>query len=142
MPCKRARRGIYTGNHRKFPAKPHGQTCGQKRVKSLSQPEIAPSGVWHVYLIRTAAGLLYTGISTDPERRLLEHGAGTRGSRMLRGKGPLQLVFRKPAGTRSMASKLEARIKKLSRLQKLQLVSGQLSWALLSEAHDRPDNPG
>jgi putative endonuclease len=82
-----------------------------------------------VYLVSTAAGVLYTGISTDPERRLQEHGTGTRGSRALRGKGPLQLVFRKEAGTRSAASKLEARIKKLSRAQKLQLICGTLDWA-------------
>lgn len=97
-----------------------------------------PESIWHVYLIRTAAGLLYTGISTDPERRLREHGEGVRGSRMLRGRGPLQIVFRQPAGTRSVASKIEAHIKKLSRPQKLQLVSGELSWAVLSAMYS-PD---
>lgn len=81
---------------------------------------------WHVYIVATAAGLLYTGISTDPERRLREHETGRKGARSLRGKGPLQIVFTAPAADRSAASILEARIKRLSRAQKLQLVSGAL----------------
>lgn len=82
--------------------------------------------MWYVYLVRTAAGALYTGISTDTARRLTEHESGARGARSLRGKGPLQLVFQIEAGTRSSASTLEARIKKLSRKQKLELVSGKV----------------
>jgi putative endonuclease len=82
---------------------------------------------WQVYIIRTAAGLLYTGISTDPLRRLQEHEWGKKGARSLRGKGPLQIVFQIAAADRSMASTLEARIKRLSRAQKLLLIGGMLS---------------
>ena len=46
---------------------------------------------WSLYLIRDAAGRLYTGISTDVARRLAEHAAG-RGARALRGRGPLALA--------------------------------------------------
>lgn len=87
------------------------------------------SAIWHVYIVQTAAGLLYTGISTDPARRLQEHLAGKKGARSLRGKGPLQIVFQAGAADRSAASILEARIKRLSRLRKLQLVSGALALA-------------
>jgi putative endonuclease len=77
--------------------------------------------------VQTAAGLLYTGISTDPARRLQEHQAGKKGARSLRGKGPLQIVFLAGVEDRSAASILEARIKRLSRAQKLQLISGELA---------------
>ena len=79
---------------------------------------------WFVYMIRTASGTLYTGISTDPERRLAEHSGDSRGAKSLRGKGPLELVFSIPACDRSEASRLEARIKKLPRSDKNKLVCG------------------
>ena len=81
---------------------------------------------WQVYILQTAAGLLYTGISTDPVRRLREHECGKKGARSLRGKGPLQIVFTRPAADRSAASILEARIKRLTRAEKLQLIRGEL----------------
>lgn len=79
---------------------------------------------WFVYILRTKAGHLYTGITTDVGRRLAEHGAGSRGAKSLRGKGPLALVFTLAAADRSEASKLEARVKKLSRPDKERLVAG------------------
>ncbi|MDX8407269.1 MAG: GIY-YIG nuclease family protein [Mariprofundaceae bacterium] len=72
---------------------------------------------WFVYLVRTAAGHLYTGISTDVERRFSEHAAG-KGAKYLRGKGPLELVFQKHVGSRADALKLEAAIKKMSKCEK------------------------
>lgn len=86
---------------------------------------------WFIYIIRTNAGSLYTGITTDIERRFQEHSTGKKGAKSLRGKGPLELVFRKTAVDRSEASRLEARIKKLSRGDKEKLVAGKLS--LLSD---------
>ncbi len=91
-------------------------------------PEPSLSG-WHIYIVRTAAGVLYTGISTDPERRLQEHVSGKKGARNLRGKGPLELVYHTVAADRSAASILEARIKRLSRAQKLQLIRGEFALA-------------
>ena len=83
---------------------------------------------WSVYIIRTANGALYTGISTDVPRRFAEHQAGApKGSRSLRGKGPLELVFSLPAGDRSRASKLEWHIKQWPRQRKEALVLGELS---------------
>ena len=81
---------------------------------------------WQVYIVLTAAGLLYTGISTDPVRRLKEHEAGKKGARSLRGKGPLEIVFLADAADRSAASILEARIKRMTKAQKLQLIRGAL----------------
>ncbi len=88
-----------------------------------------PPANWQVYMVLTAAGLLYTGISTDPARRLQEHAGGKKGARSLRGKGPLQIVFQTGAADRSAASILEARIKRMSKTQKLQLISGELKLA-------------
>lgn len=87
--------------------------------------------VWFVYMVSTAAGTLYTGISTDPQRRLGEHAGSSRGSRSLRGKGPLQLVFQHQTDSRSAASRIEARIKQLPRRDKLRLLNGELDPALL-----------
>lgn len=79
---------------------------------------------WQLYIVQTAAGVLYTGISTDVARRVEQHLSG-RGARALRGKGPLALVYRCDAGDRASASRLEYRVKQLSRQQKLRLVAHQ-----------------
>lgn len=75
--------------------------------------EVEPGSLWHLYLIETAGGSLYTGITTDVSRRLIEHESG-RGAKALRGKGPLRLVYQEPVGTRSQALRLEAAVKRLS----------------------------
>jgi len=78
---------------------------------------------WSLYMLKTAAGQLYTGITTDVGRRFAEHqSASSKAAKSLRGKGPLELVFSCPVGDRSQALRLEARIKKLSPAQKWQLV--------------------
>ena len=82
---------------------------------------------WFVYMVRTAAGALYTGITTDVERRFAEHQKGhPRGARSLRGKGPLALVFRMPVPDRATASRLEWQIKQWPRARKEALVSGRI----------------
>ena len=77
---------------------------------------------WHVYLL-DCDGRLYTGISTDPARRLKEHAAGTgRGARFTRTASEITLQYAVAIGDRSLASKVEARIKRLKRAEKLGLV--------------------
>ena len=92
---------------------------------------------WWLYLLRTAAGTLYTGISTDPDRRLAEHEAG-RGARSLRGRGPLELVFRLRTVDRSEALRLEAAVKALDRRRKERVVAGALDPRTLL-ADPQPD---
>lgn len=89
---------------------------------TMSHP--LPAALWHLYILRTAAGLLYTGITTDVPRRLAQHQYG-KGAKALRGKGPLTLMFHCAVGDRSAALKMEYRIKQLSRGQKERLVSDQ-----------------
>ncbi|MDU4127936.1 GIY-YIG nuclease family protein [Pantoea sp.] len=79
---------------------------------------------WQLYIVRTAKGSLYTGITTDVPRRVDQHQRG-RGARSLRGKGPLDLVFHCEAGDRASASRLEYQVKQLTRQQKLLLVASQ-----------------
>ena len=93
-------------------------------------PEKMTAALWSVYLIRTATGQLYCGISTDVERRLREHQQGRRGARALRGKGPLTLVFQQVVGNRSLASRVEYRVKQLSKKEKEALVAGHRTLPL------------
>jgi len=79
---------------------------------------------WHLYMLRLESGNLYTGISTDVERRLAEHRSG-KGAKYLRGKGHLEPVFTIAVGDRSAALKCEAFVKKLHKRQKEQLVAGE-----------------
>ena len=77
--------------------------------------------VWFLYLIRCKSGQLYTGITTDVERRFAEHESG-KGAKFLRGKSPLQLVYQKKVGSRSEALKAELMVKKLSKADKEELI--------------------
>lgn len=87
------------------------------------EPNPAPSDSWSVYMVRRADGALYTGIATDVERRLGEHEDGKgRGAKALRGRGPLTLVLSHVVGERGRAQQLEARIKRLSKARKEQLL--------------------
>lgn len=79
---------------------------------------------WQLYIVRTASGMLYTGITNDIQRRFLQHQTG-KGAKALRGKGPLELVFFCEAGDRSSASKFEYRIKQLKKRDKIRLVEHQ-----------------
>lgn len=78
---------------------------------------------WAVYMIRCDDGSLYTGITTDIERRLREHGAGPRGARYFAGRTPQKVVYLETGHSRASASRREAQIKKLSRSEKLTLAA-------------------
>ncbi|MBK4715157.1 MULTISPECIES: GIY-YIG nuclease family protein [Tenebrionibacter/Tenebrionicola group] len=88
---------------------------------------------WSLYIIRTAHNQLYTGITTDVARRLLQHQAG-KGAKALRGKGDLRLAFCQPLGDRSLALRLEYRIKQLSRAQKERLIADEAAFTALLES--------
>ncbi len=78
---------------------------------------------WFVYMLRCADGSLYTGITTDLERRLHEHNHDNKlGARYTRARRPVHLVYQQTAKDRAGACQLESQLKKLSRQQKLQLI--------------------
>jgi len=77
---------------------------------------------WFVYLIRATDQSIYTGITTDVERRFNEHLNGRAGAKYFRGRSPEKVVFVEGGHARSSASIREAQIKKLSRQHKLDLI--------------------
>jgi len=83
---------------------------------------------WFVYIIRATDQSLYTGITTDVERRYQEHCRGT-GAKFFRGRSPEALVFVEAEHSRGSASQREAAIKKLTREQKLRLIAEASSKA-------------
>lgn len=84
--------------------------------------------MWLVYMVRCADGTLYTGITNDVLRRLAEHNTDNRsGSKYVRTRRPVTLVYTETSPNRSDASKREAQIKHLSRKHKLLLVESSLS---------------
>ena len=82
---------------------------------------------WWLYIIRTQKGHLYTGITTNVERRFLEHQQGKIGAKYLRSKGPLTLVYQAEIGGRSLTAKVEYAIKALSKSRKEAIVAQQLT---------------
>jgi putative endonuclease len=77
-----------------------------------------------VYLLRCADGTLYCGWSTDPERRLRQHQAGTA-SRYTRTRRPVELVYMREFESRSEAMREEIRIKLLPASDKRRLLGGR-----------------
>jgi putative endonuclease len=78
----------------------------------------------YVYLLRCADDSLYCGWTTDPERRLRQHQAGSA-SRYTKRRRPVEYALLMSAADRSAALREEARIKKLTRRQKLALIGAQ-----------------
>lgn len=77
---------------------------------------------WFVYILKCSDGTLYTGITTDVNRRLNEHNSG-KGAKYTKTRLPVMLLLVSEASTRSEASKEEYRIKQLTREQKLRMVN-------------------
>lgn len=80
---------------------------------------------WFVYMIRTCDSQLYTGITTDIQRRWQEHSSGKGGARYFRTSKPETIALLEEHPDRSSASKREAEIKKLSKLAKEVLVENR-----------------
>jgi len=76
---------------------------------------------WYVYMIRASDESLYTGVTTDVERRFKEHQDPRKGARYFRGRKALEVVYTEAHPDRSSALKRESAIKKLTRELKLKL---------------------
>jgi putative endonuclease len=81
---------------------------------------------WQVYIILCTDDSLYTGITNDVARRFNQH-ADKQGAKYFRGRQPKQLVYVETCHDRSSASKRESAIKKLPRLEKLQLLVSDIN---------------
>ena len=78
--------------------------------------------MWYVYIVECADGSLYTGITTDVNKRIKTHNEG-KGAKYTKTRLPVVLRASFEAEKRSLASKEEYRIKRLTRQQKLELIS-------------------
>ena len=105
---------------------------------------------WQVYIILCSDDTLYTGITTDIERRVQQHAQG-RGAKYFRGRRPKEILYLEGGHDRSSAGKREIFIKKLRRLEKERLVSSETNAMLrgipatcgeIAEADAAGETPG
>ena len=78
--------------------------------------------MWFVYIVTCVDGTLYTGITNDVLRRIHEHNNNLKGATYTSRRRPVTLVYQEAAATRSAALVREHAIKKLTRIQKKQLI--------------------
>lgn len=76
---------------------------------------------YYLYILECFDQTLYTGITTDLNRRIAEHN-NNLGAKYTKGRGPVKLIYSQKFKNRSEATKEESRIKKLTRLQKMAII--------------------
>lgn len=81
---------------------------------------LPPPAPWSVYILRCRDGSLYTGCAPDVQDRLCRHNAG-KGAKYTASRRPTLLVYEKQCLSKRAAMREEARIKQLSRSEKLKL---------------------
>ena len=92
----------------------------------VGMPEQTNKKKWYVYILQSAIhGKLYTGVSTEPNRRLIEHNTSKRGAKCTRGGRPWVLRYTEELPSKSDALRREWTIKSLSREKKLALFGGE-----------------
>lgn len=84
---------------------------------------MSEEGSWFVYMIEASDHSIYTGITTDVERRLHEHCQGKIGAKYFRGREPVRIAYQEGGHDRGSACRREAELKRLTREQKLDLIS-------------------
>ena len=85
--------------------------------------------MYYLYILKCVDETLYTGITTDLKRRVLEHNETKLGAKYTAARRPVELVFFKKYKNRSTASQEEARVKGLKRAEKLELVGLKMEKA-------------
>ena len=83
---------------------------------------------WHVYIVRCSDMSLYCGITTCLDRRVFEHNNTKKGAKYTRSRRPVTIVWSDNFESRSQASKVEHRIKKLAKSNKESLVKSKLNF--------------
>lgn len=76
-----------------------------------------------VYILSCSDETLYTGITTDIQRRLVEHNSSEKGAKYTKQRRPVKLVYSEVLETRSLALKREHEIKRFSRKKKMELIN-------------------
>lgn len=78
--------------------------------------------MYYLYILECADQTLYTGITTDIPRRIVEHNHNKLGAKYTAARRPVKIVYSKKFKNRSAALKEEVRIKKLKKSKKLELI--------------------
>jgi len=78
--------------------------------------------MWHVYIVKCRDKTFYTGVTTDLKRRIEEHNTSILGAKYTKGRRPVKLVYSITKKDKSEAQKEECRIKKLSRIEKINII--------------------
>jgi putative endonuclease len=117
---KSAGRKVLQGGRKRSRARLLGKKDGKPR--SIRR-KIIRKGRFFVYIVECSDGSYYTGYTKDLAARLKLHNSG-RGSKYVRGKRPVQLVFSKKYRYYKHAVREERRIKTLTRKQKQKLMAG------------------
>lgn len=81
---------------------------------------------YFVYILECNDKTLYTGITKDIKKRLDEHNTKDSGAKYTKARRPVKLLYHETASNRSIASKREYEIKKLSRAKKILLIKNKL----------------
>ena len=80
---------------------------------------------YFIYIVKCSDNTLYTGITTDLQRRVDEHNHSKKGAKYTKHRRPVELLYYEVSKDRSSASKREYAIKKLTREEKLELIIGE-----------------
>ena len=80
---------------------------------------------WMMYVVECSDGTLYTGITTNIKRRILEHNFGMKGAKYTRSRRPVGLKFSMECEDHSEAARKESRFKKLSKAEKIRIINAQ-----------------
>jgi putative endonuclease len=87
---------------------------------------VSKEQLWYVYIIKASDNSLYTGVTTDVERRFTEHFSTAKGARFFRGRTPVKVVYTETHPDRGSAQSRESAIKRLNRDKKLELIGPKL----------------
>lgn len=80
---------------------------------------------WFLYVAKCSDSTLYTGITTDIDRRIHEHNNTKKGAKYTSSRRPIYVVYIDTFSNRSTASKAECKFKKLSRKEKIKIINGE-----------------
>lgn len=81
-----------------------------------------PDNHWFVYILHCSDNTLYTGVTTDLDRRLQQHNHGSQGAKYTRARRPVKLVYQEQAVDRSAAQQREYHIRRMTAAQKRDLI--------------------
>jgi len=89
----------------------------------MTDSESKNTSSWHVYIVSCADKTLYTGITKNIKRRIIEHNSSRKGAKYTRSRQPVTLVYSEPHEDRSSAAKREYCIKKMTLSAKKHLIA-------------------